>query len=89
MTFDEKIVEGRIKTVVNDILFNKITDYKLVQQDKSKIWAIINTTDLMELLDHDDCPQSNFISILKLTLDEIKKPNTNWTMVTKLQEVAK
>ena len=52
MTFDEKIVEGRIKTVVNDILFNKITDYKLVQQDKSKIWAIINTTDLMELLDH-------------------------------------
>ena len=52
MTFDEKLVEDKIKGTVNDILFNKIKDYNAVREDKSKLWAIVKTTDLMELLEH-------------------------------------
>ena len=89
MTFDEKLVEDKIKGTVNDILFNKIKDYNAVKEDKSKLWAIVKTTDLMELLEHDDCPKSNLISTIRLSIAEIEKPNTNWAVINKLSEMVK
>jgi hypothetical protein len=89
MTFDEELVEAKIKLIVTDILFNKITDYKPLQKDKSKIWPIINQTDLFELLEHDDCPNSNFIALLRMAIQEIKKPKTNWKIVEQLVESLK
>jgi hypothetical protein len=89
MTFDEELVEAKIKLIVSDIMFNKITDYKPLQKDKSKIWPIVSQTDLFELLEHDDCPNSNFIALLRMAIEEIKKPNTNWKILDQLAESLK
>ena len=86
MTFDEELVEAKIKNIISDLMFNKITDFKPLQADKTKIWPIVNQTDLFELLEHDDCPNSNFVALVKLSIDEIKKPNTNWKVLDKLAD---
>ena len=85
MTFDEQLVEDRIKAVLLDILTNKAEgQFKQLQQNKDKIWAIIDQTDLKELLEHDDCPTSRLVALTNASLEEIKKPNTNWKVLDSL-----
>ena len=84
MTLDEAHVENKLRKAVSDLVFNKITDVKAVQKDKNKLFAMVDQTDIQMLLDHDDCPKTNLTQLCKLSLEEIKKDDTNWSVVLRL-----
>lgn len=84
MTLDEANVENKLKEAVSDFVFNKITDVKAVQQDKKKLFAMLDQTDIQMLLDNDDCPKTNFTQLCKLSIEEIHKDDTNWSVVLRL-----
>jgi len=89
MTLDEANVEKKLKEAVSDFMFNKVTDVKAVQKDKNKLFAMLDQTDIQMLLDNDDCPKTNFTQLCKLSLEEIKKDDTNWNVVLRLLEEVK
>jgi len=86
MTFDEEIVQDKLKLILKDILFNKITDFKAVMNDKNKLWAIINSTDWKEILEHDDLPVTNFTALVKMGYAELNNANPNWKILNKIAE---
>ena len=87
MTFDETLVHDKIKHILLDLFANKAEgQFKTLQQNKDKIWAIINQTDLLQLLEHDDCPETNLTSLVSSSLEELKKDNTNWKILDSLRD---
>jgi len=87
MTFDETLVHDKIKHILLDLFVNKAEgQFKTLQQNKDKIWAIINQTDLLQSLEHDDCPETNLTSLVRSSLEELKKDNTNWKILDSLRD---
>jgi len=89
MTFDEEIVQDKLKQVISDILFNKVTDFKTIMNDKNKLWAILDSTDLKELLEHDDLPKTNFTALVKMGYAELKNEKPNWKVLNQIVEVVR